>query len=99
MPHTVHLLALSSIVVTLQVVVTLRQATRNRHDGLALTQLRIAQQELDAAIVEAVKDGRAGGQSWAMIGAQLGVTKQAAQQRYGRHPITGGEKQDQVLQE
>jgi hypothetical protein len=39
---------------------------------------------LDAAIAEAVKGLRARGYSWAEIGSQLGITRQAAQQRWGK---------------
>jgi hypothetical protein len=39
--------------------------------------------ELDAAIAEAVRGLRARGYSWAEIGARLGITRQAAQQRWG----------------
>ena len=40
--------------------------------------------ELDDAITEAVTGLRAAGYSWADIAARLGVTRQAAQQRWGR---------------
>jgi hypothetical protein len=40
-------------------------------------------EEIDAAIAEAVKGLRAYGYSWAEIGARLGITRQAAQQRWG----------------
>ena len=39
--------------------------------------------ETDAAIGEAVKGLRARGYSWAEIGSRLGITRQAAQQRWG----------------
>jgi hypothetical protein len=39
--------------------------------------------EIDTAIAEAVKGLRASGYSWAEIGARLGITRQAAQQRWG----------------
>ena len=41
-------------------------------------------EEIDAAIAEAVKGLRACGYSWAEIGSRLGITRQAAQQRWGR---------------
>jgi hypothetical protein len=56
-----------------------------RYEGLTLPELWAAQQDLDAAIDAAVEVARAGGQSWSQIGSQLAVTKQAAQQRYGKH--------------
>jgi hypothetical protein len=42
--------------------------------------------EIDTAITEAVKGLRTFGYSWAEIGSRLGVTRQAAQQRWGRQP-------------
>jgi hypothetical protein len=38
--------------------------------------------EIDTAITEAVKGLRARGYSWAEIGSRLGITRQAAQQRW-----------------
>ena len=40
-------------------------------------------EEIDTAVAEAVKGLRACGYSWAEIGARLGITRQAAQQRWG----------------
>ena len=40
-------------------------------------------EEIDTAIAEAVKGLRAFGYSWAEIGSRLGITRQAAQQRWG----------------
>jgi biotin operon repressor len=40
-------------------------------------------QEIDTAIAGAVKGLRSCGYSWAEIGARLGITRQAAQQRWG----------------
>jgi len=40
-------------------------------------------QEIDAAMAEAVKGLRAHGYSWAEIGARLGISRQAVQQRLG----------------
>jgi len=39
--------------------------------------------EIDAGIAEAVKGLRTWGYSWAEIGYRLGITRQAAQQRWG----------------
>jgi hypothetical protein len=39
--------------------------------------------DIDRAITEAVKGLRTHGYSWAEIGSRLGVTRQAAQQRWG----------------
>jgi hypothetical protein len=40
--------------------------------------------EIDTAITEAIKGLRGCGYSWAEIGSRLGITRQAAQQRWGR---------------
>jgi hypothetical protein len=40
-------------------------------------------EEIDSAIAEAVKGLRTCGYSWAKIGSRLGITRQAAQQRWG----------------
>lgn len=51
-------------------------------DGLAgLAQLR---DDVDGAIVAAVAGLQAAGYSWTDIGRTLGITRQAAQQRYGK---------------
>jgi hypothetical protein len=42
-------------------------------------------EEIDTAIAEAVKGLRGHGYSWAEIGARLGITRQAAQQRWGTY--------------
>jgi hypothetical protein len=42
--------------------------------------------EIDDAITEAVKGLRTFGYSWAEIGSRLGITRQAAQQRWGGQP-------------
>jgi hypothetical protein len=39
--------------------------------------------EIDAAMAEAVKGLRTRGYSWAEIGSRLGISRQAAQQRWG----------------
>jgi hypothetical protein len=49
----------------------------------ALADAAFLSARLDAAIKEAVTGLRARGYSWADIGRQLGVTRQAAQQRWG----------------
>lgn len=40
--------------------------------------------ELDAALVEAIRSARRADRSWSEIGTMLGVSKQAAQKKYGR---------------
>ena len=52
-------------------------------DVEALTLMLGLAAEIDTAIAEAVKGLRACGYSWAEIGSRLGITRQAAQQRWG----------------
>ncbi len=44
---------------------------------------------IDELIVEQVVEARASGYPWSEIGAALGMTKQATQQRYGKSVNTG----------
>ncbi len=53
-------------------------------DVEALTLMTDLADEIDAAIGQAVTGLREFGYSWAEIGSRLGVTRQAAQQRWGR---------------
>ena len=55
-------------------------------DVEALTLMLGLAEEIDTAIAEAVKGLRACGYSWAEIGSRLGITRQAAQQRWGARP-------------
>ena len=66
----------------------LRAYSRRVGDGdvEALTLMVGLADEIDAAISEAVKNLRARGYSWAEIGSRLGITRQAAQQRWGACP-------------
>ena len=64
----------------------LRAYARRIADGdidalIAMTGLA---QEIDAAIGQAVTGLRRFGYSWAEIGSRLGITRQAAQQRWGQ---------------
>ncbi len=43
----------------------------------------------EAGLYDAVAAARSAGDSWTLIGAALGVTKQAAQQRFGRERHAG----------
>ena len=52
----------------------------------SLTLMTHLADEVDTAIGEAVTGLRGFGYSWAEIGSRLGVTRQAAQQRWGGHP-------------
>jgi hypothetical protein len=64
----------------------LRAYARRIADGdvEALTLMLGLSAEIDSAISEAVTGLREFGYSWAEIGARLGITRQAAQQRWGR---------------
>ncbi|NES13274.1 MULTISPECIES: hypothetical protein [Micromonospora] len=55
-------------------------------DVEALRDLVALSANLDQAIGEAVLGLRAFGYSWAEIGARLGISRQAAQQRWGGQP-------------
>ncbi len=58
----------------------------------AQDQLALVRRTADADLVtadllqQAVNAARAGGHSWSAIGSTLGLTRQAAQQRFGREP-------------
>lgn len=54
-----------------------------RGDIDALTDMTSLAADLDHAIAEAVTGLRTQGYSWAEIGLRLGITRQAAQQRWG----------------
>ena len=64
----------------------LRAYARRVADGdvEALTLMLGLSAEIDAAIAQAVTGLRGFGYSWAEIGSRLGITRQAAQQRWGR---------------
>jgi hypothetical protein len=64
----------------------LRAYARRIADGdvEALTLMLGLSAEIDSAISQAVSGLRAFGYSWAEIGSRLGITRQAAQQRWGR---------------
>jgi hypothetical protein len=53
-------------------------------DVEALIAMTSLAQDLDAAIAQAVTGLRGFGYSWADIGSRLGITRQAAQQRWGQ---------------
>jgi hypothetical protein len=64
----------------------LRAYARRVADGdvEALTLMLGLSAEIDTAIGQAVSGLREFGYSWAEIGSRLGITRQAAQQRWGR---------------
>ena len=55
-------------------------------DVEALTLMLGLAAEIDTAIAQAVTGLRGFGYSWAEIGSRLGITRQAAQQRWGARP-------------
>lgn len=57
-------------------------------DEVELSALADLKDEVDGVIGQAVAAWRTQGRSWATIGEALGVSKQAAQQRYGRFNTT-----------
>lgn len=59
-------------------------ARRAGGDVDLLPQLRRVQDDVDLLMREAVARCRTEGYSWAEIAARLGITRQAAHQRYGR---------------
>ena len=48
-----------------------------------IAELAERRDEVDAALVDAVRSARDAHRSWSEIGAMLGVSKQAAQRKYG----------------
>jgi hypothetical protein len=52
----------------------------------AITAMAALADDLDAAIRRAITGLREHGYSWAEIGIRLGITRQAAQQRWGDRP-------------
>lgn len=73
-------------------------ATTVAYDAAPHRQILNARQALDDAedgLRKAVTDARAGGYSWAMIGASLGVSRQAAQQRFGEVREPAGASEDE----
>jgi hypothetical protein len=66
----------------------LRAYARRVADGdvEALTIMLGLSAEIDDAIAQAVTGLRRFGYSWAEIGSRLGITRQAAQQRWGARP-------------
>lgn len=49
----------------------------------AIAELAAQRNEVEHDLISAVRAARRNGRSWAEIGAMLGVSKQAAQQKYG----------------
>lgn len=69
----------------------LRAASRRvaEADEFELAELVSLREDLEEAIATAISGQReSGGRSWASIAEALGISKQGAQQRYGRKPST-----------
>lgn len=62
----------------------IERSTKSSAAVLSLTFLSEAQWHLDRAMRARVSEARAAGETWYVIGRALGVSAQAAQQRYGR---------------
>ena len=52
-----------------------------------ISELAARRDAIDEQLAEAVRSARAEGRSWSMIGAMLGVSKQAAQRKYGPRAV------------
>ncbi len=66
---------------------TLHPARNPAHDAAHFRAIIAADEavaEAEAALRTAVLAARAAGESWTVIGAALGITRQAAQQRFSR---------------
>jgi hypothetical protein len=64
----------------------------------ALSALRHLSTTVDTATRDAIQGLRAFGYSWSDIAARLGVTRQAAQMRWGNHPTDCGRLDPRLLQ-
>lgn len=53
-------------------------------DELQLAAFRVCELELKRGMINAVRGQLRQGKSWADIGSALGITRQAAQQRFGK---------------
>ena len=52
----------------------------------SIAELAEQRDEVDAALIDAIRSAREADRSWSEIGAMLGVSKQAAQRKYSKHP-------------
>ncbi|MGO1165496.1 MAG: hypothetical protein ACTMHL_02645 [Janibacter sp.] len=65
-------------------------------DHLAIVRrTALAEAEVDALMRQAVGAARGAGHSWATLGSELGMSRQAAQQRFGDRKEVAGEDADQ----
>lgn len=60
-----------------------RQVDSSTYAQMRLTEFGKLRELVAEAEAEAVRDARREGASWQVIGRRLGISKQAAQQRYG----------------
>lgn len=63
-------------------------STRPGRDAAGFRAIRAAMAQVEAAeqaLAEAVRQARSAGDSWAVIGAALGSSRQAAHERFGKH--------------
>lgn len=67
-----------------QALSTARDAGNDGHFLYELEQLKAAAAAVDVATRTAIITARANGASWADVGVSLGISKQAAWERYGR---------------
>lgn len=67
---------------------TLINAASDAHGSGCISEeldyLGVAAKRVDQALTAAVRDARLAGMTWEAISIKLGVTKQAAQQKYGK---------------
>ena len=56
----------------------------------AIAALADRREQVDGELAEAVRAARGAGRTWSEIGAMLGVSKQAAQRKYGPMPVDAG---------
>lgn len=59
-------------------------ANNSRWHAGELENLATARRNIEELTAQAVTEARFAGETWAQIAASLGITKQGAQQRYGR---------------
>ena len=69
----------------------LRDARDTTFSGERLTSLNAAQQLLSIEITDCVQAARTEGLTWASIGSALGVSRQAAWERYGNPVLSAAD--------
>ena len=61
---------------------SLRHASTNTAALRTIAELVEQRDDVDTALLDAIRDARNADRSWSEIGAMLGVSKQAAQRKY-----------------